>query len=158
LICGKAVPLAANQKETALSGKSRIHHTVVIGLKAVHFREGEFSAACKARTLRKSPHHLGELHLRGLKPRFLLGLSARLKSCPDTKHQSGDDQKVAHLRGLDLSIRDFALTCRAKRRTSADEAVAHLRRSESIQLFGERVHTHPLTAEGEPLYLDARAL
>jgi hypothetical protein len=42
LICGKAVPLAANQKETALSGKSRIHHTVVIGLKAVHFREGVF--------------------------------------------------------------------------------------------------------------------
>ena len=30
----------------------------------------------------------------GLKPRFLLGLNGPTKSCPDTKHQSGDSRKT----------------------------------------------------------------
>ena len=40
----------------------------------------------------------------GLKAQIVVGLFlARLKSCPDTKHQCGDSRKLAHSVDLDLS-------------------------------------------------------
>ena len=40
----------------------------------------------------------------GAKAQIFVGPpTARLKSCPDTKHQSGDSRKLAHSVDLDLS-------------------------------------------------------
>jgi hypothetical protein len=48
--------------------------------------------------------YLTEKKAQGLKAQIFVGpFTARLKSCPDTKHQSGDFRKVAHSVDLDLS-------------------------------------------------------
>ena len=49
-------------------------------------------------------HLLGREKSAGAKAQIVVGLfTARLKSCPDTKHQSGDSRKLAHSVDLDLS-------------------------------------------------------
>ena len=49
---------------------------------------------------------LAEEKAQGLKPNFFPSFTARLKSCPDTKHQAGDSPKTGPLRRiLDLTIR-----------------------------------------------------
>ena len=49
-------------------------------------------------------HLLGREKSAGAKAQIFFGLpTARLKSCPDTKHQSGDSRKLAHSVDLDFS-------------------------------------------------------
>src|SRR3984885_15752835 len=57
----------------------------------------------------QNPIKAGLVHLldreksTGAKAQIFVGLfTARLKSCPDTKHQSGDFRKVAHSVDLDI--------------------------------------------------------
>src|SRR5580704_10368735 len=79
-----------------------------------------------------SPNGLDRRHStgrwpQGLKPNFLsVSFTARLKSCPDTKHQAGDSPKTGPFRRiLDLTIKnvetlDPGLTSWAKFRRPAD--------------------------------------
>src|ERR1700730_3442668 len=58
------------------------------------------SEPCQSRLV----HLLGREKSAGAKAQIVVGLFlARLKSCPDTKHQSGDSRKLAHSVDLDLS-------------------------------------------------------